>query len=74
MPHGHKKVASPLSKSGGRGVLSPVSLLFELKNGIGVGQTDPVEQAQHGYFLNCTAPEAGVFDWLNDGPSDLVYR
>ena len=62
VPGGYNKVACPLSESGGRGVLSPVSLLFELKNGIGAGHTDPVEQAQHGYFLLCTSSEAGAFD------------
>ena len=51
VPVGHIKVACPLSESGGLGVLSPVSLLFELENGIGAGHTDPVGQAQHGYLL-----------------------
>ena len=74
IPDGHNKVTCPLSKSGGGGVLSPVSLFFELKNGIGAGQTDPVEQAQHDYVLLCTSEEAGTFDCLSDGPSDLVYR
>ena len=74
VPNGCNRVACPLFGSGGRGVLSPVSLLFELENGIGAGHTDPVEQAEQGYFLLCTSSKEGAFDWLNDGPSDLVYR
>jgi hypothetical protein len=74
VPDGHKKVACPLSGSGGVGVLSPVILFFQLKNGIGEGHPDPLEQAQHDHVLLCTSSEAGTFDWLNDGPSDLVYR
>jgi hypothetical protein len=74
VPTGHTKVACPLSRSGGLGVISPANLFFELKNGFGDGHADPVEQAQHDYVLLCTSSEAGAFDWLNDGPSDLVYR
>ena len=32
VPDGRNKVACPLSESGGRSVLSPASLLFELEN------------------------------------------
>ena len=74
IPNGCIKVVCPLFGSGGRGILSPVSLILELKNGIGTGHTDPVEQAEQDYFLLCTSPAAGVFDWLHDEPSDLVYR
>ena len=71
---GHKLVTCRLSGSGGVGVLSPAILFFQLKNGIGDAHADPVEQAQHDYFLHCTSSWAGAFDWLNDGRTDLVYR
>ena len=74
VPDGHQKVACPMSKSGERGALSPTILVFELKNGVGDGRADPVEEAQQCCFLLCTSPEASAYTWLNDGPSDPIYR
>jgi len=71
VPDGSKMVTCPLSESG---ILSPATLLFQLRNSVGDGHADPVEQAQHDHLLLCTSPEAGAFDQLNDRPSDLVYR
>ena len=66
IPDGNIKATCPLVESGGVGALSPAILFFQLTNGIGDGHADPVEQAQHDYFLLCTSSRAGAFDWLND--------
>jgi hypothetical protein len=71
IPDGYIKVKSPLCEGK---PLSPISLHIELKNGLGPGNSDPVEQAQHDAFNLCTSPGVCVLSYLCDELSDLMDR
>jgi hypothetical protein len=55
VPNGHAPVTCGLYKSSEPGYRWMVACVNELKNGIGVGNSDPVEQGQQVYVLVCTS-------------------
>jgi hypothetical protein len=71
VPDGYIKVKSPVCK--GQALLL-ISLYIEIKNGLGSGNSDPVEQAHHDAFSLCTSPIVCVLSYLCDEPSDLMDR
>lgn len=57
IPGGHAKVECGLYKKGELGRKWMNKLILEIKNGIGIGDSDAVEQAQRDYVLVCTSPD-----------------
>jgi len=55
-PDGHAKVKCGLYKETEQGYDWMTKLILEIKNGVGIGQSDAVEQAQRDYVLVCTSP------------------
>ena len=56
-PDGHAKVKCRLYNEGEKGYKWMTKLILEINNGVGVGNSDPVEQAQRDYVLVCTSPD-----------------
>jgi hypothetical protein len=56
VPDGHAPVTCGLYKSSEPGHGWMVTCINQLKNGIGMGDSDPVEQGQQVYVLVCTSP------------------
>jgi len=55
-PDGHARVKCGLYAAGEPGYQWMTKLILEIKNGIGIGGSDAVEQAQCDYVLVCTSP------------------
>ena len=56
-PDGHANVKCGLYDEGESGYDWMTKLILEINNGFGVGNSDPVEQAQRDYVLVCTSPD-----------------
>jgi hypothetical protein len=60
-PDGCAPVICGLYRMGEPGYKWMTKLILEVNNGIGLGGTDPVEQAERDYILVCTSPNGADF-------------
>ncbi|KAG5219915.1 hypothetical protein IMY05_C4722000100 [Salix suchowensis] len=60
-PDGHRLAKCGLFKRLEHGFSLMLSLIAEVRNGIGLGESDPIEQAEKAYLIVATAPERPVY-------------
>ena len=65
VPNGRAWVKSGLYDERDPGKRWMTKLTLEVKNGIGIGDAGPVEQAQRDYVLVCTSPFVWTLDPLH---------
>ncbi|KAG9224430.1 hypothetical protein CCMSSC00406_0009472 [Pleurotus cornucopiae] len=71
-PDGHRRARCGLLSLGYQGRDAMLVCLEELKNGIGLGSMDPIEQAAKGYVLMSTQPELAELRAVSCMPSFLL--